>query len=187
MVYLQNFLKQTYISCTLKFSNWQNCRGACGRQRGESEDITVWRPNLLLNYENKIFTKILANKIQPTLEDIIDPDQTAALKGRTIIKNLQLNRNVMSYANSNKIQAAMIALDPEKKFVRMDWNFLFKALAHYDYGPEITQIIKTFYRNTGKTDQGKRTLVSSVPSKERTAARIPVIYDFFSLYMRKCF
>ena len=149
MVYLQNFLKQTYISCTLKFRNWESCRGACGRQRGDREDINVWRPNLLLNYDNKSFAKILPNKIQPALEDIIGSDQTGALKRRTIIKNLQLNQDVMSYANSNKIQAAMIALNPEKSFVKMDWNFLFKALQHFGYGPEIIQTIKTFYQNIG--------------------------------------
>ena len=73
--------------------------------------------------------------------------QTADRKGRTIIENLQLNRDVMSYANPNKIQAAMIALDWEKVFDRVDWNFLFKALQHFGYGPEIIQKIKTFYQN----------------------------------------
>ena len=34
----------------------------------------------------------------------------------------------MSYANTNKIQAAMIALEQEKVFDRVEWNFLFKAL-----------------------------------------------------------
>ena len=64
-----------------------------------------------INYDNKIYTKILANQIRPTLEDIIGPELTAAIKGRTIIENLRLNRDVMSYANAHKIQAAVIALD----------------------------------------------------------------------------
>ena len=53
----------------------------------------------------------------------------------------------MSYANANKIQAAMIALDLEKAFDRVDWNFPFKALQHFGYRPEITQKIKTVYQN----------------------------------------
>lgn len=126
MVYLQNFLKQTYISCTLKFPNWERCRGACGRQRGDREDITLWRPNLLLNYDNKSFTNILPNKIQPALEDIICPDQTGALKRRTIIKNLQLNQDVMSYANSDKIQAAMIGLTQKNHLSRWTGIFFLK-------------------------------------------------------------
>ena len=104
-------------------------------KKGDREDITNWHPISLLNYDNKINTKILANKILPTLEDIIGPEQTAAIKGRTIIENLQLNQDVISYANANKIQAAMIALDQEfeKEFERVDWIFLFKALQYFGY------------------------------------------------------
>ena len=70
--------------------------------------------------------------MQPTC-----PEQTAAIKVRAIIENMQLNQDVMSYANANKIQAEMIVLDQEKVFDdRVDWSFLFKAL-HFWYGPEI--------------------------------------------------
>ena len=109
MVYVRNFikllmkyLKQTYISYTLKFPTRKDVeKHAAGSfilfvQKKETEDITNWRPILLLNYDNKIYTKILANKIQPTLEDIIGFKQTAGIKGRNIIENLQLNRDVMS-------------------------------------------------------------------------------------------
>ena len=53
----------------------------------------------------------------------------------------------MSYANANKIQAAMIALDQEKGFDRVDCNFLFRSLQHFDYKPEITQKTKAVYQN----------------------------------------
>ena len=36
----------------------------------------------------KYIRKSLANKIQPTLEEIIGLEQTAAIKGRAIIENL---------------------------------------------------------------------------------------------------
>ena len=82
----------------------------------------------------------------------------------------------MSYAKTNKIQAIMIALDQEKAFDRVEWNFLFKALKHFRYGPKIIQKIKSLSKHRN-TDQGKRTLVASFSSEERTAARMPVIYD----------
>ena len=44
----------------------------------------------------KYIRKSLANKIQPTLEEIIGPEQTAAIKGRAIIENLQLKRDVIA-------------------------------------------------------------------------------------------
>ena len=62
----------------------------------------------------------MTNKTQPTLKDTTDPEQTVAIKGRNIIENLQLNRDVMSYANANKIQAVIIALDKENTFDRVN-------------------------------------------------------------------
>ena len=58
-----------------------------------------------------------------------------------------MNRAIMYYANANKIQEALIALDQEKAFDRVDWSFLFKALQHFRYGPKIIQQIKTVYQN----------------------------------------
>ena len=67
-------MRQTVISCLYK--------------KGDREDISNWRSISLLNYDNKIYTKILENKIQSTLENIRDPKQAAAIKGKTIIENL---------------------------------------------------------------------------------------------------
>ena len=75
---------------------------------------------MLLKYHNKISTKILVNKIQSALENILAPEQTTVINGRTITENLKLNQDVMSYANANKIQTTMIALDQEKSFDRME-------------------------------------------------------------------
>ena len=135
-VYLRNFIKLLILKSDLHklyIENFQlgemprsmqQAVISCLCKRGDREGITNWRPILLLNYDNKIFTRILASKIQPTC-----PKQTAAIKVKTIIENMQLNQDVMSYANANKIQAAMIALDQEKAFDdRVDWSFLFKAL-----------------------------------------------------------
>lgn len=90
------------------------------QKKEDREDITNWRQILLLKYHNKISTKILVNKIQSALENILAPEQTTVINGRTITENLKLNQDVMSYANANKIQTTMIALDQEKSFDRME-------------------------------------------------------------------
>ena len=66
-------------------------------KKGDREGITNWRSISLVNYDSKLYTKVLVNKIQPPLEDIIGLKQTVAIKERTIIDNMQLNRDVISY------------------------------------------------------------------------------------------
>ena len=58
-----------------------------------------------------------------------------------------LNRDVISHAKAKKIQATIKALDQEKTFDTVDWNFLFKVLQHFRYGHEIIQKTKTVYQN----------------------------------------
>ena len=119
----------------------------CIYKKGDIEDITNWRPISLLNYDYKIFTKILATKMQSSLNDIIGTEQTAAIKGRTIIENLQLNRDIISYANLNNLEASIITLDQEKAFDRVDRHFLFKTLRKFGYGPKLIATIEAIYNN----------------------------------------
>ena len=119
----------------------------CIYKKGDTEDITNWRPISLLNYDYKIFTKILATKMQPSLNDIIGTEQTAAIRGRTIIENLQLNRDMISYANLNNLEASIITLDQEKAFDRVDRHFLLKALRKFGYGPNLIATIEAIYNN----------------------------------------
>ena len=119
----------------------------CIYKKGDIEDIINWRPISLLNYDYKIFTKILATKMQSSLNDIIGTEQTAAIRGRTIIENLQLNRDIISYANLNNLEASIITLDQEKAFDRVDRHFLFQTLRKFGYGPKLIATIQAIYNN----------------------------------------
>ena len=118
----------------------------CIYKKGKMENITNWQPISLLNYDYKIL-KILANRLRNSLTDIISTEQTAAIKCRTIVENLQLNRDIISFANINKLEASIITLDQKKAFDRVDRNFLFKALRKFGYRPNIISIIETLYNN----------------------------------------
>lgn len=85
--------------------------------------------------------------MQSSLNDIIGTEQTAAIKGRTIIENLQLNRDIISYANLNNLEASIITLDQEKAFDRVDRHFLFKTLRKFGYGPKLIATIEAIYNN----------------------------------------
>ena len=58
------------------------------------QDITNWQPISS------------PNRLQNSLTDIISTEKTTAIKGRTIIENLQLNRDIISFANINELKQA---------------------------------------------------------------------------------
>ena len=54
-----------------------------------------YRPITLLNTELKILTRVLSNPLQLVISNLISPEQTYAVKGRSIQDNLHLIREVL--------------------------------------------------------------------------------------------
>ena len=64
-----------------------------GKHAGEGLDD--YRPITQLNTELKILARVLANRLQLVISDLIGPEQTFAVKGRSIQDNLHLIRGVL--------------------------------------------------------------------------------------------
>lgn len=104
-----------------------------------------WRPITLLTTDYKILTKALANRLTNVLPQIIHPDQTACIKGRTINDNASLLRDAIHYANATNTKLAITTVDQLKAFDRVDHNFLFKTLEKFGFGPQFIKWIKMLY------------------------------------------
>ena len=148
----------------------------CIYKKGNMEDITNWRPISLLNYDYIILAKILANRLQGSLDDLISKEETAAVKGRTIIENLQINRDIISFANTNNLEASIITLDQEKAFDRVDRKFLLKTLKKFGYGPKMISIIEALYNNIEAQIKINGNLSQSFPI-DRSETGLPAIDD----------
>ena len=67
------------------------------------------------------------------LPSIISNDQTC-IPRRNIASNLHTLHDIVKYANSKNIEAAILFLDQEKAFDRVDHQFLIKTLKHPNFG-----------------------------------------------------
>ena len=68
-----------------------------------------YKPITLLNKELKILTRVLANRLQIVTSDLIGPEQTYAVKGRSIQNNLHLIREVLE-ETEDSTEAVLISL-----------------------------------------------------------------------------
>ena len=89
-----------------------------------------WRPISLLNLDYKIATKALYNRLRKVLPQILSEDQTCGMPGRSIFENLLL-RDTIDYAKLKQLSAAVISLDQEKAFDRVNHAFLKHVLERY--------------------------------------------------------
>ncbi|KAK3728096.1 hypothetical protein QZH41_003920 [Actinostola sp. cb2023] len=107
-----------------------------------------WRPISLLNVDYKICTKALANRLKVVLPSVLHPDQTCSVPGRSIFENTFLLRDIFDYAEAKQLPGAILALDQEKAFDRVDRAFLDRVLVTMNFGPLFRQWIKTLYADS---------------------------------------
>ena len=80
--------------------------------------------------------------MQITLDNIIGPNQTAAIKNRTILQTLSTIRDIIDVSNKLNKNLSEISLDFFKAFDRLDWNVIFKALEKFGYGKNFLHLNK---------------------------------------------
>jgi hypothetical protein len=106
------------------------------------DNVKNYRPISLMNIDVKILSKLICNRMSVFSNNIICIDQTCALKGRSILDNAHLHRNVVDYCNSNNINCAFISLDQEKAFDKIVHKCLLKVLEKFNFGPKFIKWIK---------------------------------------------
>ena len=84
------------------------------------KDIAKYGPIALLNLDFKIFTTILKNRMQKTLDNIIGQNQRAAIRNTTIFHAPSTIRDIIDVSNKRNKNLSVISLDFLKAFDRLD-------------------------------------------------------------------
>ena len=76
---------------------------------------------------------------------VVAPDQTCGVPHRFIGENVALLRDVVHYANEADLPLAILSLDQEKSFDRVDWPFLRCTLSRLGFGPSLIKWVDLLY------------------------------------------
>ena len=110
------------------------------------EGLDDYRPITLLNTELKIWARVLANRLQLVISDLIGPEQTYAVKVRSIQDKLHLIREILEGLKDGT-EAALINLDYSKVFDRTEQRFLASVLDTAGFKPEFCRWTSMMYHN----------------------------------------
>ena len=116
------------------------------KERGDVFLLANYRPIALMNVDVKILTKLLSMRLALVLPNIIHESQTA-VPGRRLGDNVHLVRDIIDYANKNDEEAALLFLDQEKAFDRVNHSFLVKVLKAFGLGDVFVHWIELLYTN----------------------------------------
>jgi len=114
-------------------------------KKGSKDVLSNYRPICLNNYDYKIIAFVLSVRIQQVVTKVIHTDQSGYIKGRFIGQNAKLVHDVFDFCESNNVKGAIINLDFEKAYDRLEWNFLFKVLEKFNFGANFIKWIKILY------------------------------------------
>ena len=109
--------------------------------------IKNWRPISLINMDAKIASKALAKRLEKTLPEIIHFNQNAFVKGRTIFDAIRTIEDVVEYTKQNCLSGILLAVDFEKAFDTLNFNYLISILHEFNFGPSLIQLIRVLYEN----------------------------------------
>ena len=97
------------------------------------------------NADNKVYGKILANRLAKTTDTIIHHSQTGFCKGRQLAENIMRINEVMHYCDRKKIEAILISFDFEKAFDNIEWEAIYLALEKFGFGENYVNMVKVLY------------------------------------------
>ena len=124
------------------------------------KNVKNYRPVTLINADYKLISGCVAARLGGVLPSLIHPDQTG-VPGRRIADGIHIVSDVIEYCEREEVCGAIVSLDQEKCFDRVDHGFMFKVLAKYGFGPAFIGLVKSFY--AGATS---KVLVNGIFSEE---------------------
>ena len=130
--------------------SWSHTRMVLLFKKGDPELLRNWRPLSLINTDAKLFTKLLANRFNQVMPQLINPYQTGFMPHRLISDNGWINQ--VLFHNKHKLQETnppvAVLLDQEKAYDRVHPEYLRRVLFHFGFPPCLINALSTLFFGT---------------------------------------
>ena len=111
----------------------------------DSRYIKNLRPITLLNTDYKIIEKVIANKMLPALQHIINKDQRGFMKERRISVNIRKMLDIIHCVDQEDLEAVVLSLDFVKCFDKCSFSILHGSLDFFEFGSVVRNWTKILY------------------------------------------
>ena len=148
---IKNALFQSYMESIkvgkLSTSQRQNIISLLEKTGKDKTLIKNWRPISLINFDTKLLSKTYAERLKNVMPTLVHPNQVAYVKSRFIGEGIRTIEESMQYTRRKQMEAYAIAVDFEKAFDSIDWNYLWEALESFNIPKSFIDMIKLLYND----------------------------------------
>ena len=116
----------------------------------QCDEVSKRRPITLLNVVYKIMAKTIAVRLRPVLPSIIHDTQCGFLQDRSIFDNIFLFWEMVALAQQHK-QLAILLLDFEKAYDKVDWDFLEALLSRLGFPTAWIKGVSSLYMHASSS------------------------------------
>lgn len=125
---------------------------------------------------------MLANRLESVLQTIMHSDQTGFIKNRLLSHIIRRAFNIIYFSNSHP--QALLLLDAEKAFDRVEWDYLFYVLQKFGFGNTFISWIKLLYSSPVCSVQANGVSSPIFPLKRGTRQGCPLSPLLFALVFK---
>jgi hypothetical protein len=90
--------------------------------------MSQFRPISLIHSFAKLVSKILAARLQPRMDELVSPCQSAFISGRSIQDNFLYIQNLAKHYHQSKTPSLLLKLDIAKAFDSVSWSYILDML-----------------------------------------------------------
>lgn len=106
------------------------------------------RPISLSNFVNKIFSRIIYERMKKVLPKMISKEQTGFVQGRSIAENILLVQEIITdIRKRGKRPNMVIKLDMMKAYDRVEWSFLMNVLRKIGFSETLIDMVFKLIEN----------------------------------------
>ena len=111
------------------------------------QELGSWRPLSLLNLDNKILSKTIAERLKPVLQYLIADHQTGFMKNQNIAENIRCTYEIIRYCRKTNKPGLIVSIYFSKCFDKIEHSAIRKAFEYYNFGDTFINWVMLFFSN----------------------------------------
>ena len=115
------------------------------KKNTDAQLLKSWRPLTLLSLDFKILSKSMAERMKKVLPSIISEEQSGFMAGRSASQCIRRTLEVIQYAKNNRLPAAILIIDFNKCFDRLNHSAIEGALNYFKFPKQYISWVKLFF------------------------------------------
>ena len=107
------------------------------------KNISNFRPISLTNTDYKIYSKVLATRLQKVIQKLVSHDQVGYIKGRNINDHIRFIDDIINYSKIKNLSGVLVSLDYRKAFDTVCKKSIIASLNKFNFGHVFTGYVAT--------------------------------------------